>query len=38
MGEWWITNGLSQWRVTDTQFKQWQRDKKIDKILNDGKL
>ena len=36
MGEWWIQNDMLAVRVTDEQFKQWQRDYKLKKILNNG--
>ena len=33
MGEWWIENGIIRRRVTDEDFKQWQRDYKLKQIL-----
>ena len=33
MGEWWIENGVVRRRVTDEDFKQWQRDYKLKQIL-----
>lgn len=33
MGEWWIENGNLRRRVTDEEFKQWQRDYKLKKLL-----
>ena len=33
MGEWWIENGIVRIRVTDEDFKQWQRDYKLKQIL-----
>lgn len=33
MGEWWIENGVVRRRVTDEEFKQWQRDYKLKQIL-----
>jgi hypothetical protein len=43
MGEWWIENGIENGilrrRVTDEEFKQWQRDYKLKQILEiDKKL
>ena len=32
MGEWWIENGIVR-RVTDEEFKQWQRDYKLKRLL-----
>ena len=33
MGEWWIENNITVRRVTDEDFKQWQRDYKLKQIL-----
>lgn len=33
MGEWWIENNRTIRRVTDEDFKQWQRDYKLKQIL-----
>lgn len=33
MGEWWIENGIVRRRVTDEEFKQWQRDYKLKRLL-----
>ena len=32
-GEWWIENNITVRRVTDEDFKQWQRDYKLKQIL-----
>lgn len=32
MCEWWLRSGISAWRVTDEDFKQWERDNKINEI------
>ena len=32
MGEWWIENNIIVRRVTDEQFKQWQRDMKLRQL------
>jgi len=33
MGEWWVENGITRWRVTDENFKQWKRDNLIEQLL-----
>ncbi len=32
MGEWWIENNITVRRVTDEDFKQWQRDYKLKQL------
>jgi hypothetical protein len=32
MGEWWLKSAYSTWRVTDEDFKKWERDYKINEI------
>jgi hypothetical protein len=34
MGEWWIENGIIRHRVTDEDFKQWERDYKLKQLVN----
>lgn len=33
MGEWWIENGIIIHRVTDEDFKQWERNYKIEQLI-----